>query len=116
MTIAVKKQYMPGFDNNYLVGGNRIAALAFIWTSNPLFFYLDYHVGVVVMRAVPWLAAPGQIEFAWSALTLTNFGQTMFACLVGGLTFGITLGCFVFIGTYWAAVAAQGKKQRVEAG
>jgi len=102
---------------NFLVGGNRIAALGFIWLSNPLFFYLDYRIGAIVLRALPWFSEPGTIQFTWSALSLTHFGRALIACILGGLVFGITLGTLVFIGTYWAAVAARGSsRQRVRAG
>ena len=88
----------------------------FIWLSNPLFFYLDYRIGTVVLRAIPWLSGPGTIEISWNLLSLAHFGKALMACLVGGMVFGITLGTLVFIGTYWAAVAAQGDgRQRVRA-
>jgi len=112
----VPLQSVTALAINYLVGGNRIAALGFIWLSNPLFFYLDYRIGTVVLQAIPWLSGPAQLNIAWHTLTLTHIREALVACLVGGVVFGVTLGALVFIGTYWAAVAAQGdKRQRVRA-
>lgn len=91
---------------NFLIGGNRMAALGFTWLSNPLFFYLDYRIGMVVLDGLPLVSRTAQIQIAGK--TLTHFGKSMMACLVGGLVFGIILGTVAFIGVYWAAVATRG--------
>ena len=110
-------QSVTALGLSLLVGGNRMAALGLVWISNPLFFYLDYKVGYLILKMVPWSVAPAGGDMAWHTFTMARVGEALLACLIGGVVFGLALATVAFFVTYWASVLAQNsRKQAVRAG
>ena len=74
---------------------SRLAALTFVWTANPLFFYVEYLIGKALLVHLNWLEAG---TFSASEVGLAaDTGATMAAILTGGVFFGPAVGLVSYL-------------------
>jgi uncharacterized protein (DUF2062 family) len=84
------------------IGANRLAAVTFVWASNPLGFYVQYLVGKQVLLLVD-LPVPRIPPLGWKNMlaVLTEVPGVLLAIGVGAVPVGLTLGAM----TYFVALA-----------
>jgi len=102
------------------LGANKLAATAFVWVSNPVFFYMDYVIGKLMLEAmhVPMhhLQALNWYDFMGPLL------QNVFLpVLVGSVVFGLMCGAVTYVAglrvaKYYRRRAAMRRAARGSAG
>ena len=100
------------------VGANKLAAAAFVWASNPVFFYADYVIGKQLLKlvspathstaAVSWYAFAGRL--AHNLILPMLVGSVIFGLLCGGITYVVG----VRVVTYYKRRAALRKAAGAE--
>ena len=74
---------------------SRLAALTFVWTANPLFFYVEYIIGRAVLVHLDWLEA-SSFSTAQAGLA-SDTGASLAAILTGGVFFGPAAGLVSYL-------------------
>lgn len=78
------------------LGANRLAAGAFVWVSNPLFFYIDYVIGRrLLQRLHVTVAAPASPN--WYDFVGQQAKNLFLPVLVGSVVFGLLSAALTYI-------------------
>jgi len=81
---------------------SRLAALTFVWTANPVFFYVEYMIGRAVLVHLNWLDV-SSFSTAEAGLA-TDTGASLAAILTGGVFFGPVVGLVSYLFVLLAAL------------
>jgi len=78
------------------LGANRLAAAAFVWVSNPLFFYIDYVIGRRILTRLHLTAAAPAMP-SWYDFVGQQARNLFLPVLVGSLVFGLLSAALTYI-------------------
>jgi uncharacterized protein (DUF2062 family) len=77
------------------LGANKLAATAFVWVSNPLFFYMDYVIGKLLLNAVHVPMRHTQV-LNWYEFVGPLLRNVFLPVLVGSVIFGLIVGAITY--------------------
>jgi uncharacterized protein (DUF2062 family) len=78
------------------LGANKLAATAFVWVSNPLFFYMDYAIGKALLDALH-VTTTGPAALSWYDFAGQLAKNLFLPVLVGSPIFGLLCGLLTYI-------------------
>jgi hypothetical protein len=78
------------------LGANKLAAAAFVWASNPVFFYMDYVIGKWMLELVS-IPARNPAAVGWYAFAGRLTKEVLLPVLVGSLIFGLLCGAVTYL-------------------
>ncbi len=78
------------------MGANKLAATAFVWVSNPLFFYMDYAIGKVMLDALH-VPARHPETLHWRDFIGPLLQNVFLPVLVGSVVFGLICGAITYV-------------------
>ncbi len=78
------------------LGANKLAATAFVWVSNPLFFYMDYVIGKVMLDAAH-VPARHPAVLNWRDFMGPLLQNVFLPVLVGSVVFGLICGAVTYV-------------------
>jgi len=98
------------------LGANKLAATAFVWVSNPLFFYMDYVIGKVLLDALH-VPTRQPVAMQWYDFVGPLLQNLFLPVLVGSVIFGLTCGAVTYlvgvrVATFYRRRAAMRKAAR----
>lgn len=79
-----------------LIRVNRLAAVTFVWASNPVCYLLQFRIGNAMLRAVDMgMGDALRQEFTWQNL-VPKLGDLFVPVFLGGIPVGLVLGALTY--------------------
>ena len=78
------------------LGANKLAATAFVWVSNPLFFYIDYVIGKVLLDLLH-VPTRHPAVLNWYDFVGPLLQNLFLPVLLGSVVFGLLCGVVTYV-------------------